>query len=72
MGTDSAFLKNTWYVAAWSHEIGAETMLARTITRVPLLLWRDQSGRVNALEDRCCHRAVPLSKGRRGVRGAVA
>ncbi len=65
MGTESAFLKNTWYVAAWSHEIAADTMLARTVTRVPLLLWRGQTGRVNALEDRCCHRAAPLSKGRR-------
>jgi vanillate O-demethylase monooxygenase subunit len=59
------FLKNTWYVAAWSHEVAADGMLARTITRVPLLLWRDGSGRVVALEDRCCHRAAPLSKGRR-------
>ncbi len=65
MGTETAFLSNTWYVAAWSHEIAADAMLARTITRVPLLLWRDQTGRVIALEDRCCHRAAPLSKGRR-------
>src|SRR5271167_46195 len=65
MGTESAFLKNTWYVAAWSHEIAADALLARTVTRVPLLLWRDAAGRVIALEDRCCHRAAPLSKGRR-------
>jgi phenylpropionate dioxygenase-like ring-hydroxylating dioxygenase large terminal subunit len=65
MHTESAFLKNTWYVAAWSHEVGADTMLARTIAGVALLLWRDHAGRVAALEDRCCHRAAPLSKGRR-------
>src|SRR5580658_39831 len=65
MGTQTTFLKNTWYVAAWSHEISAEALLARTITRVPVLLWRDRAGRVVALEDRCCHRAAPLSKGRR-------
>jgi vanillate O-demethylase monooxygenase subunit len=65
MGTETTFLKNTWYVAAWSHEISADGMLARTITRVPLLLWRDAAGRLIALEDRCCHRAAPLSKGRR-------
>ncbi len=65
MGSEHAFLKNTWYVAAWSHEIAAEALLARTVIRVPLLLWRDQSDRVIALEDRCCHRAAPLSKGRR-------
>lgn len=65
MGTENSFLKNTWYVAAWSHEIAADTLLARTVIRTPLLLWRDASGRVRVLEDRCCHRAAPLSKGRR-------
>jgi phenylpropionate dioxygenase-like ring-hydroxylating dioxygenase large terminal subunit len=65
MNIESAFLKNTWYVAAWSHEIGADALLARTIIRTPLLLWRDQTGRLIAFEDRCCHRAAPLSKGRR-------
>ena len=65
MGAQSAFLRNAWYVAAWSHEIGPREMLARTITRVPLVFWRDAKGRVVALEDRCCHRAAPLSKGRR-------
>jgi vanillate O-demethylase monooxygenase subunit len=65
MSTESAFLRNTWYVAAWSHEIAADGMLARTIVRVPLILWRDGAGRVTALDDRCCHRAAPLSKGRR-------
>jgi len=59
------FLRNAWYVAAWTHEIAADGMLARTITRVPLLFWRDSAGHVVALEDRCCHRAAPLSKGRR-------
>ena len=65
MSTGNHFLKNTWYVAAWSHEITADGMLARTITRLPLIFWRDAAGEVVALEDRCCHRAAPLSKGRR-------
>src|SRR5258708_13824408 len=65
MGAGTDFLKNTWYGAAWSYEIGADGMLARTITRVPLLFWRDGAGGVVALDDRCCHRAAPLSKGRR-------
>ncbi len=64
MNTNKAFLKNTRYVAAWSHEIQANHLLPRTITQIPLLFWRDQSGRVVALADRCCHRAAPLSKGR--------
>jgi vanillate O-demethylase monooxygenase subunit len=65
MSDSAIFLRNTWYVAAWSHEIAADGMLARTITQVPLVFWRDRAGRVVALEDRCCHRAAPLSKGRR-------
>jgi vanillate O-demethylase monooxygenase subunit len=64
MATTTNFLKNTWYVAAWSHEISASCMLARTITRVPLVFWRDHNGKIAALGDRCCHRAAPLSKGR--------
>jgi phenylpropionate dioxygenase-like ring-hydroxylating dioxygenase large terminal subunit len=65
MATKAPFLKNTWYVAAWTHEVTSEGVLARTITRVPLILWRDAAGRAVALEDRCCHRGAPLSKGRR-------
>jgi len=64
MNTAAEFLRNTWYVAAWSHEIAGDQMLARTITHVPLIFWRDATGKVVALEDRCCHRAAPLSKGR--------
>jgi len=63
-GTKNAFLRNTWYVAAWSHEINEAGLLARTITGTPLLFWRDSAGRIVALHDRCCHRAAPLSKGR--------
>jgi phenylpropionate dioxygenase-like ring-hydroxylating dioxygenase large terminal subunit len=65
MHTATDFLRNTWYVAAWSQEIAADHLLARTIMRVPLVFWRDRMGKVVALEDRCCHRAAPLSKGRR-------
>jgi vanillate O-demethylase monooxygenase subunit len=64
MSTAPIFLKNTWYVAAWSDEITADKLLPRTIAKVPLVFWRDQEGKIVALEDRCCHRAAPLSKGR--------
>lgn len=59
------FLRNTWYVAAWSHEISAEALFARTITGIPVLFYRDDQGTLIALEDRCCHRGAPLSRGRR-------
>ena len=59
------FLRNCWYVAGWDHDVPAEGFLARTITNVPLVLWRDAKGEVIALEDRCCHRGAKLSKGRK-------
>lgn len=57
------FLKNQWYVAAWSTEIG-RTPLARRIAGVPVVLFRDGAGRAAALEDRCPHRLAPLSLGK--------
>lgn len=59
------FIKNCWYVAAWSHEVPESGFLARTLINNPLVLWRDSTGAVIAFDDRCCHRGAPLSKGRR-------
>ena len=57
------FLRNAWYVAAWSTEIGAAPF-ARTILDEPVVFYRLGDGSVVALEDRCCHRGLPLSMGR--------
>jgi phenylpropionate dioxygenase-like ring-hydroxylating dioxygenase large terminal subunit len=57
------FLKNSWYVAAWSREL-ANGLLARTFLGEPVVLFRRQDGTPVALEDRCCHRQLPLSMGR--------
>ena len=57
------FMRDAWYVAAWVSEIGA-TPLARTILGETVVLYRTDDGRFVALEDRCCHRALPLSLGR--------
>lgn len=57
------FLRNAWYVAAWSHEIGT-TPLARTILGEPVALWRTSDGAIVAFADRCIHRHVPLSIGK--------
>ena len=56
------FLKNCWYVAAWSTEITAKPM-ARKILGKSLVLYRTASGRAAALENRCCHRGAPLTLG---------
>jgi phenylpropionate dioxygenase-like ring-hydroxylating dioxygenase large terminal subunit len=56
------FLRNYWYVGAYAAEIG-EKPLARTILGEPVLLYRTTDGRAIAMEDRCCHRNLPLSMG---------
>jgi phenylpropionate dioxygenase-like ring-hydroxylating dioxygenase large terminal subunit len=58
------FLMNSWYVAAWDHELIDGKLLARTILGKPVLLYKGESGRVVALDNRCCHRGAKLSNGR--------
>jgi vanillate O-demethylase monooxygenase subunit len=58
------FLVNCWYVAAWDHELIDGRMLARTILDQPVVLYRAESGKPVALDDRCCHRGARLSRGR--------
>ena len=57
------YLENCWYVAAWDHEV-AEAPLARRMFGRPVVLYRRLDGSPVALEDRCCHRNLPLSMGR--------
>ncbi len=59
------FIRNCWYVVAWDHEIPADGLFARTVIGEPLVLHRTAAGEIVALEDRCCHRHAPLSKGRK-------
>lgn len=57
------FIRNAWYVAAWSDEIANEP-LARRICDEPVVLFRDAEGQPAALLDMCCHRGAPLHLGR--------
>jgi vanillate O-demethylase monooxygenase subunit len=57
------FLRNLWYVAAWSSDVIAGTPLGRTIVGDSVVLFRTASGAVAAIEDRCIHRGMPLSPG---------
>ena len=54
---------NHWYVAAHSGDIGNSPVTRRLLDR-QLVLFRTESGRAVALEDRCIHRLLPLSRGR--------
>jgi vanillate O-demethylase monooxygenase subunit len=58
------FLKNCWYVAAWESEVASGAPFARTICGEPVVMFRDADGRAHALEDRGCHRNLPLSMGK--------
>jgi phenylpropionate dioxygenase-like ring-hydroxylating dioxygenase large terminal subunit len=53
---------NCWYVAATSDEVGDQPLGRRLLDR-PVVLYRQESGSVAAFEDRCAHRAFPLSLG---------
>jgi vanillate O-demethylase monooxygenase subunit len=59
-----AFLRNSWYVAAWSDGVGDGQLIARTIMNEPVVLFRQDNGEVAAIEDRCAHRFAPLHMGK--------
>lgn len=56
------FIRNAWYAAGWSREIGRK-LIARTLLNEPVVMFRTESGQPVALADRCAHRFVPLSRG---------
>jgi phenylpropionate dioxygenase-like ring-hydroxylating dioxygenase large terminal subunit len=56
------FPLNQWYVAGFSEEL-TQQPLGRTFLDHPVVLFRNENGAVAALEDRCCHRQLPLSFG---------
>lgn len=59
----TAYLRNSWYVAAWDREVSSNP-LGRILLEQPVVLYRKQDGTPVALEDRCCHRHLPLSMGK--------
>ncbi|MEO0702648.1 MAG: aromatic ring-hydroxylating dioxygenase subunit alpha [Pseudomonadota bacterium] len=56
------FLRNAWYVAAWSADIG-HSLKAETILGHEIVFYRKADGTPVALEDACPHRKLPLSQG---------
>ena len=57
------FVRNIWYCAADSPELG-RAPLGRVFLHEPVAMYRTADGTPVALEDRCCHRRAPLSKGK--------
>ena len=58
-----SFVRNSWYVAGWSRDF-SQGLVSLEITGQRLVLFRDAKGTLSALEDRCPHRLLPLSKGK--------
>jgi phenylpropionate dioxygenase-like ring-hydroxylating dioxygenase large terminal subunit len=57
------FIRNNWYVAAWPQELNNEKPISRTLLNEQVVMYRQSDGTPVALEDRCCHRGLPLSHG---------
>ena len=53
---------DAWYVACFASEISTGQILGRRILGIGVALFRDASGMIVAMKDRCPHRAFPLSK----------
>jgi vanillate O-demethylase monooxygenase subunit len=64
MAGAAPFLRNAWYMAAWSHEVG-DALLRRRLLSNPALLFRKSDGTVAMMIDRCPHRFAPFSMGTR-------
>jgi vanillate O-demethylase monooxygenase subunit len=58
----SMHIRNSWYVAATSEEVGADKPLGRRVCNEAMVFYRGVDG-VTALEDFCPHRGAPLSLG---------
>jgi len=52
-----------WYIVAESHELLNNQVISRVILGEWLAIFRDNFGKVTALQDRCLHRTAQLSKG---------
>lgn len=55
-------LKDTWYAICPSSFITDKPVSLRRLG-MKLVFWRDQAGKLYALEDHCPHRGAPLSRG---------
>jgi phenylpropionate dioxygenase-like ring-hydroxylating dioxygenase large terminal subunit len=60
----SRFIRNAWYMAAWSEEL-TDQLLSRRVFDRQIVLFRRKDGAAQALADRCPHRFAPLSRGTR-------
>jgi phenylpropionate dioxygenase-like ring-hydroxylating dioxygenase large terminal subunit len=58
------YLRNAWYVAAWSDDLADGQLFGTIILKQPIVFYRQSDGKVAALADRCSHRFAPLHMGK--------
>jgi vanillate O-demethylase monooxygenase subunit len=61
---NSPFLYDQWYVAGEVKEFD-QSLKCRTLLEKSILFYRTKSGELVALQNRCLHRAFPLSNGKK-------
>lgn len=69
MSTDEEYVRNAWYVVAWSEEITQEKPLGRDVLGLSVVMFRTRDGEPVVMDNRCAHRGFPLSAGRTTERG---
>jgi len=55
---------NQWYVILESNEVKSKKPIKITRLSETMVVWRDKSGKVCCIADRCCHRGASLSCGK--------
>jgi phenylpropionate dioxygenase-like ring-hydroxylating dioxygenase large terminal subunit len=63
-GSDGVFLRDCWYMASLSADVGRGKLKRELMLGEPVLIGRMNDGSAFAMRDICPHRAVPLSAGR--------
>jgi vanillate O-demethylase monooxygenase subunit len=58
------YVRNCWYVAGWVQDLEPGKPMSIDILAEPVVIYRGDSGRLVAMEDRCVHRLAQLSLGR--------
>ena len=60
----STFVRDAWYVIAWSEDLPRGATVARTVLGQPIVAYRGDDGVARAVTNRCPHRGVPLAMGK--------
>lgn len=60
----NTFVLNTWFVAGFAEEFPVGRLQGQVIAGKPIVLWRSARDGVVALDDRCAHKKMALSKGK--------